>query len=296
MVAGFVRNGLLWLVENLLRFDPFRDCREPDLLKLKAIAELAELCMDSVRASYNAVPEMDRIVDFIAETAGGRQFQEVSQSVPEVFHFLLVVDAALRTCSRPNPHLHDGLRWQLDAGYLTAIERKPSEELDVRFHLDRAGFHHSLPSYEALYERTLLAQDFPVSYLSNDDVYDITHTIFFTMDDRIGQLRIPAAHLPRITWMIGVLLAIHARYGNLDLLAELLLSCRYLRSQPRHVFAESWKALLASQRSDGSIPGPDFNPENAASLVGDERATYSFETNYHTTIVAIQTGILSGEW
>jgi hypothetical protein len=185
----------------------------------------------------------------------------------------------------------------LDQGYATSVENVPFRAIDIRHMLDSVGFKHNLPSYDFLYQQTLLAKVPPILYLADLDVYTITHTLFYLSDFGFHSISaIPDEQIPTICWMAGSLLGLYLRQKNWDLVSELLLCCRCLRWPPPVVFDAAWKSLLDAQLPDGSIPGPHFSEEEMKKLDGLERSKYCFEKNYHTTLVSALTCFLSDQW
>ncbi|MGI0014511.1 MAG: DUF6895 family protein, partial [Nitrososphaera sp.] len=192
---------------------------------------------------------------------------------------------------------HEIIQHILDQGYTTAVEDVPFRVMDLRHMLDSGGFKHNFPSYDHLYQQTLLAKTPPLLYLTDADVYSITHTLFYLADFGFRPIEaIPGEQLPTVCWIIGALLGIYLRSSNWDLVGELLLACRCLRWPPPFVFDTAWDALLDAQLPDGSIPGPEFLKEEMQKLNELERRTYCFEKNYHTTLVSALACFLSAEW
>ena len=104
---------------------------------------------------------------------------------------------------------------------------------------------------------------------------------------------IPDDDLPRVRWLVTMLLGIYARERHWDLVGELLMCCRFLDWYPPLIFDEAWGAFWASQRLDGAVPGPHFSEEHLEGLKEEERPAYLFKHLYHTTLVAAMAGSLA---
>ena len=109
----------------------------------------------------------------------------------------------------------------------------PFRLMDLRNVLDAGGFQHDLPQTEALYRSTLLHQRPLPHYLTNADVYCLTHAIFYVTDF--------GAALPGFVGpddltghrtLVEQLLGLFVRLGDWDLTSELLLCRRCLISPP----------------------------------------------------------------
>jgi hypothetical protein len=149
----------------------------------------------------------------------------------------------------------------------------------------QAGF--DAPDLAAVWRRTMLAQHPPVSDVTTDDAYTITHALFFTTDFArhtppffaAADERWFAAALPRLAgyWL---------RAGDWDLGAELLIALHAARVDAP-VFATGWKLLLAAQREDGSYGGPLDAEHAKESEAHREREWVAFRDNYHTTLAVL---------
>jgi hypothetical protein len=214
------------------------------------------------------------------------------RKVPVVRHDL----HSLLRCGIADRSYHEILQRILDEGYALSVEEVPNRAIDFRHMLDCADLKHNLPSYTCLYQATLLAKAPPLLYLTDEDVYSITHTLFYLADFGFRRFTaIPDEHLPTVRWLIGTLIGIYLRQRNWDLVAELLLNCRCLHWFPPLIYDCAWDALLAAQLKDGSVPGPEFSEEEMYQLNELDQRSYGFKKNYHTTIVSAWAAFLSDQ-
>lgn len=275
--------ALDWIESSLHLFDPMTHAStKRTVFVMKGAAEVALLCSLALRRArrprYTALAE--RIFGIFRNEAVQEHLIGNPASVPSLGFY-----ATLRQCGFEDLRYRARLEALLRSGYLEATERAPSSELDFIHSLHQAGF----PSTGAadVYRRTLTGHHPPLDPLTNDDVYTITHTIFFTTD--FGAIDPPfftdedrrwfRFALPRLT-------AFYLRRADWDLSAELLITLGATGITDVPEFVRGWELLLKVQNEDGSYDGPvDKLKEVNSSAVEPEWAV--FRDNYHTTLAVL---------
>lgn len=293
-----VEGAFDWLTYDLEFFDPFKSVTKTDMFHSKALVELSCICMFYYRYNRaNHDPRVQKFVSFIHDVWQRSDFRERVVRNPDMFRLYPMTYIALQHCGTWDSSYGEIIQRVLDQGYATAVEQVPFRGMDLRHMLDCGGFKHKLPSYDQLYQWTLLSKTPPLFYLTDDDVYCITHTLFYLGDFGFRPIdAIPEEQLPKVRWMIGSLLGIYLRMRNWDLVAELLLCCRCLRWSPPFIFKTAFDALLDAQLQDGSVPGPTFSKKEIQPLNEFEQRIYCFKQNYHTTLVSALVCFLSDQW
>jgi hypothetical protein len=198
----------------------------------------------------------------------------------------LTLYASLCQCGFKDPHYRKRLLAMLRSGYLGSAERVPTNLIE---------FYHSLrlaripggPNVAANYRRSLLGKHPPLYPLTNDDVYTITHALFFTTDFARkrpayfsnADYRYFRSALPRLT-------AYYLRRQNWDLTAELLITLRAaaLTSTPEFIYG--WRLLVRAQNDDGSFDGPVDESRPTPEPHGEGQWN-AFRDNYHTTLAVL---------
>jgi hypothetical protein len=289
-----------WFEQNLEWFDPFKDSSNPHIFSTsKPLLELACICMYYERCVLtNRDPRVRKFISFIHDVWQHPQYRERLVRSPEMIRLYGMTCIALRCCGAGDSSDYELIQRVIDQGYVGSIEDVPFRVLDFRNMLDCGGFRHNLPSYATLYKQTLLASTPPVMYLTDNDAYSITHTLFYLSDFGSRPLgTILKEELPQIRWMVGMLMGIYLRLKNWDLVAEFLICCRCLHWSPPCIFDAAWEALLDAQLPDGSVPGPLFS-KRKLSEIDDEskRKDYCLGQNYHTTLVSALAGFATAEW
>lgn len=129
-------------------------------------------------------------------------------------------------------------------------------------------------------------------YLSDYDIYSITHTLFYLTDfGRLPETQLSSVRRRRACEIVGKLLAMQIYRGNWDLVGELLLSHHCLGATS-DFYASGWQALLAAQWPDGAVPGPNYRSQATEGMNDTDRQSYVFKHCYHTTLVAALVGAL----
>jgi hypothetical protein len=283
--SGLLVGALDWIETHLAEFDPLTDGIKPDALRNKALAELAFTCDYLCRAWPSERMRAHRILLFVAGIWQRAEYQDLVVRNPESLQLYALTYGSLRNAGFDVAGAGPIIQGVVDAGYCLAVEVVPFRKMDLRHVLDHAGIRHALPAMADSLTQTMLARRPPLYYLTSADVYCLTHTIFYLTDfgfDPVDAIESSALAAYRDT--VRQLLGLYVRLRDWDLTAELLICMHCLKSPECEVRVAATQALTAAQLDDGSVPAPGFAPDGKeACRVG---ASYAFEHNYHTTLVA----------
>jgi hypothetical protein len=280
-----VNNGISWVKRNLHFFDPIKDEERVNTNTLKPFAELAHFCMivGRHRPEY-LTAELANVIEFVDHAARRSIFRDRIVRQPSLFLLYAGIYIALGHCGRGEQSWREVIQRLIDAGYVSAIERVPFRNLDLRHLLDSARYSHNMPSRLSLYRQTLCRQLPSVLYLTDNDVYSITHTLFYLSN--FGEVKIDnilGLKKRQTCEILELLLGIFTRQGNWDIVGELLICCACLNWHPKPMSELAWQGLLSGQFKPGEIAGPRFDPKK----VKKKNINYRFEQNYHTTLIGI---------
>lgn len=286
--------ALDWLTVNLDRFEPFQGQLKPIWRKNKALVELALITMSLRRQTVFADDiRVGRILDLILLTYRHPVYREMAFHQESDFAADAFVPLALHACNL----LHDEDDWQalqnlIDHSNLLLTSRAPHKTLELIYLLDMGGFNYHLQSPIA-YLRRVLNPTIDLIWITREYSYVVTHTIFYLSEfgARID-FSIPEKQRQHLSWLVEQLLGLYLRDENWDLVGELLTCCHCLRQTDSPLYAIGWQAYLAAQRSDGAVPGPDYDPNRLDALAVDQRPEYLFQQCYHSTLVAALAGAL----
>lgn len=294
-IPDLEQRALSWIIERLPYFSPlaYTEILKIDLA-LKASAELALVC--------------DHACSDRAQGPPGRYRDLASYLWSEVFcapavrDYLLTTElglltfgfyASLHQCGYEDKQYERQLENILKDGYVPAAERVPSRDLDFLHSLQRLGLLSDRDPFARAYDGCILAKHPSLYPLTIDDVYAITHAIFFVTD--FG--RVPgcfsSADVAYLRSAIPRLLQYYVRKNNWDLVAELLITLDATGLAGIPEYSEALGLLLATQEADGSFPGPVGDQRQRLWAQGKERDDDAdpewrrFHDNYHTTLVTL---------
>lgn len=283
-----------WLAEHLEWFSPqrwarFLPCRP---FPPGPALELLGLCRCLRRgpAAAGTAALGETALDLGAQLVDADAFRDGLYRCDHLFSYHLYLLALVHSGGRRRPDLLDAAGRLLDAtaGVRAGALRSTQELVELRYVLDVAELAATLPAMDVLVTRSALATGLPPAPLTDNEVYALTHLVFYATDFA-GRRAVAVA--PDTTGLVRALTGVYAAVGNLDLTGELLLCADALGLDldgviPERVVAQGWRTLLTGQRPDGSVPSPLFDPVVDARLTGEQRVAYRFGTSYHTTIVA----------
>lgn len=187
---------------------------------------------------------------------------------------------------RPPPFETDHFDALLKMHYFLGVDRVPYRDMDLAYSLWRLGHTRAMDKVGLLFAETAFGKAQCLAKYSIDDIYSLTHAIFYLTDvgHRPLSETIDAKTEPRLRRDLIALTAIMLRADNCDVLGELLLGWRFcrLRAAPHEeeIFQAGVDRIIASMMSDGSVPSTARGRERA--LAGKA----SFGELYHTTLVS----------
>jgi hypothetical protein len=123
-------------------------------------------------------------------------------------------------------------------------------------------------------------------FLSDDDVYSITHVLFYLSDFAARRIIfLDGRTVDSIHDILCHLIGVYIRARNWDLTAELLAAEACLGKGSRYS-AAGWSTLATVQQRDGRMDGP-YLTKLAEDARGSEQM---FDACYHTTLVSALAG------
>jgi hypothetical protein len=290
------REALRWIDANVEHFSPLggSDARE-DAERHKAFVELALLVWRLRREpDLRDTPELERLLDFVDAVFALEPFRERLVRLDDLFVMYALLYAVLDEAGRIDGD-QERRRMQrvLDCSTVEVAERPAHRMLEVRQVLDAAGLRHSLPSYGALADRTILSAPITLVRSTENDAYSITHDVFYLSDWGCSPVRgLSPAVRRRTSRTVDELLGMHVYARHWDLVGELLLAAHFLGNTRTGFYRCGWHALHDAQEPDGAVPGPTYDAGEVEARAEEQRRTYLFTECYHPTLVAALVGAL----
>jgi hypothetical protein len=291
----FCKNALGWIQSNLHEFDPTNKVNRR--IGIKAFSELL-LVSDLYRRRFNILPPpFDEFVSFGLGISQKLRYSDGIHRRPELIFPYSMVYKSLSGCGTKLGTLKDSIQSMLDIGLPMASEDNPYRMMELRYALEDEGFKHLPPTLLSLYRKTSIHAPLrdtpPILSLGLDQVYGLTHLVFFLTGFGFSGRRVPM--LTSLRWLVSAQLGLQMLERNWDAVAELLMCCRFLRCSPSPFYKSAWFALFRAQKTDGSLTDNFFDPKKYESMATPESRTYYFEQHYHTTLVAAAAAFLTEE-
>jgi hypothetical protein len=292
----FCGNAVAWIQSSLQEFDPTNG-KSNRKLRIKAYSELL-LISYLYKRRFNALPPpFDEFVSFGLDVTQRMNYSDGVHRKPELILPYSMVYKSLRGCDVTLPNLKESIQSMLNIGLPMASEDNPYRIMELRYALEDGGFEHLPPTLESLYRNTSFHKPLrdapPVLSLGLDQVYGLTHLVFYLTGFGFSNRRVP--ELASLRWLVSAQLGLQSLERNWDAVAELLMCCKFLGYFPSPFYKSAWFSLIRAQKSDGSLTDNFFDVKKYESMSIPENRIYYFEQHYHTTLVAAAAAFLTEE-
>ena len=212
---------------------------------------------------------------------------------PELLIPYSTIYYSMHECDVDLENLKEVIQSMLDFGLPIATEDNPYRKMEMRYALQKGCFDHPLPPLQTLFRSSSLYEVPPALFLRLDDVYSLTHIIFYLTDFGFSKSRNP--NLVPLRGLISTLLGMYTLERNWDVVAELLLCCNFLNYFPLATYLTSWSSLIQAQKTDGSLTDTFFSSEKYEKMDVREKDRYYFEQHYHTTQLSAAVAFLTDD-
>lgn len=291
----FVQRSLDWLYANLDQFHPDESAGN---WKVKACIELAiasfhiKQCPD-----FSNDRRISEFLEFLLEVYSEPIFHEhlfrSDDPLISYGHIAFVLHATGMLVDR---HEMLAIERMIAWTNVQTSERLPYRMLELRYLMELGGFKYKSRSELTLYRNTMLARGTNLVYVSNEDTYNITHTVFFLSCFGSRSISIlSGSQRQKALNLIEHLLALYICKSNWDLVGELLLTHSYLEGEVTEISEYGWALFVKAQWETGALPGPHYANSGSSHPNSQDDREYIFKSCYHTTLVAAlasTTGIL----
>ncbi|MGY1898451.1 DUF6895 family protein [Nocardia gipuzkoensis] len=278
--------ALDWLAANLCWFDPahwnrFLPARQfPE----GAALELLVLCRVLRRGRWRDHPLVDGATELAHTLVAAAAFHDALGRADDKFPYRAFLVALLTDLGSPVPSAAERVRTVLatNCGGWDGAWHPPLTRLELRYVLELGRFPHTLPAMAELVAATIAAAEPDPIYLRDDEVYALTHVVFYATDFADRPMRTAPVLVDTMRTLLGTYLA----SGDMDLAGELLLCLLAVAPDDCAITAHGWRTLNRRRLAGGAVPGPLFDPVRLSGLSGPVAEAYTFGTCHHTTLVA----------
>lgn len=274
------QRGLRWISKHLDQILP-SDFSDPE--KFKEISELALFygVIDRWQIADCTRPQKT-IRKFLLGFLGNREIAQYGRKLPAHYAALFVAYLGIRMAGHRIQSYESALKILDRGGYPDSLEAVPFRKMEMQYVQWKAGLSQHRPSWGPTYRGTTLARCRTPLYLTNWEVYSITHTLFYQLDFAGPRFEMPIDERRRALSLTECLLVHYWRRADWDICAELLLNQIALDVEGSHVvFREATAAVFRAWRQNGALPSSSLSP--ALPRRSDE---VDFRRYFHTTLVA----------
>ena len=296
LVDQVFQQSLKWVMNHLECFDPSHLFVQDHTLKVKPFLELVFVVNPFLRMKLDhQFPELHRIRQFIERTFESYDFPAFAHHDPAGLMVFALRNEFFNITGQPERCADGLLETFLASGLHLVVERSriPFRVMDLHYALDRASNQFDPVRYLPLYQKTILAKGRSLTQCNTNDLYSITHTLFYLAD--LGQVplkQVLPAETPYLQRMLQDALAMMLRQDNLDLAGEFLMCLAFVDVLDTSITRVAWKVLAERQLFSGAMPAPTYSPEKALQLQGEEQERYEFTQCYHTTLVMLGAAVM----
>jgi hypothetical protein len=267
-----------WLDANAASFAPAAGDSATRNARLRAFGELVYVLSACRALAREPDPPLRRLVAFAADAVGTFDWESAVMRDARFLVPVLTMIAFLESAGRDAGRWRAVVARRIEVGILDALDLVPYRRLELQRGLERGGFTTGGETFEQLYRRCALAREISVTAMTPEDVYALTHVVFYLCDDGLAdaRARLPAAEVARLARLVRVCGRVALIGGALDQLAELVACAAFLRLHDPLWLAAAVRAASAHLREDGAMPA--FTGDPAPD--GD-----GFFAVYHPTLV-----------
>jgi len=262
--------------------------------RVKPFAELIFLLM-LFRRHQQCQAQTQPLHDFVQTHVTHFDLHKIAASDPSAATVLALFGDYFG-CNTPDaPFEADYFAFLNQSGYFKGMDRMSYRDMDLVYSLWRLGYAPTTLRMDQMFANTAFGRGQFLPKYSIDDIYSLTHAIFYLTDVGFRPLSevLDAETIARLRRDLIALTAIMLRDDNCDVLGELLLCWIFCHikcsSYEQALFRLGMDRMLAIATPDGCVPY--CTRSRARYLAGQD----SFKAVYHPTLVATILFALAGE-
>ena len=228
---------------------------------------------------------LDRLAARAIDEASTFDWHELAAFDPSAATALALVADLFSSYGRPLPFDDRFFSMLNDIGYFEGMDRLPYREMDLAHSLGRMGFPDCEKSLPKWFSSTAFGREQQITRYTVDDVYSLTHAIFYLTDMGMRPLDrfLAPPEVARVKAVVSTLSAVMLRGDNVDVLGELILCWLFCRIESSRlndlILKQALRRVLAFTTRNGAV-APTLK---ACQMSKSGEA--SFAQLYHTTLV-----------
>ena len=175
------------------------------------------------------------------------------------------------------------------SGYFDGMDRVPYRTMDLNYSLWRMGLEPDFSTVSREFSETSFGLGVPIARYSIDDIYSLTHALFYLTD--LGQKPlegvIDAYTHTRLRRELLALTTVMVRADNVDVLGELLINWLFVGVAPKRADKVEWAIFNAGlERVLNAVTPSGAVASTRRGYARSREGKTAFHEIYHTTLVA----------
>ena len=283
MIARLGKHSIEWLCRHEDDFKIARAANDPVPWQVKPIAELMFLLTALKRHGLRSA-SLDRLSEGALTDAAKFDWHELAAYDPSAATGMALVADFFHCQERPAPFDDRFFSFLNDIGYFEGMDRLPYRDMDLAYNLARVVSTDYEKDIAVWFRSTAFGRRQHVVRYSIDDVYSLTHAIFYLTDLglRAPDTLLDAETAERLRTELATLTGAMLRADNTDVLGELLLCwlfCGIERTGLNGIIFEHGLRQMMAAVTDGAVAP-------TVAIFRQARAgEATFKQLYHTTLV-----------
>lgn len=282
------RATLAWLEARLPEFSIDRNAQQTNALqasmpwRIKPLGELILLLLVLRRYRQDQIA-VRRLTQWAVSEARSFDWHALAAYDPSAAAPIAMVADFFIEMNEPLPFERTYFSTLMASGYFDGMDRLPYREMDLNYCLARMGYQSAMDKLAELFACTAFGRGQLLSRYSIDDMYSLTHALFYLTDFGFQPLHrvLDAGTIARLRRDLLGLIVIMIRTDNCDVLGELLIDWVFCGWTPTDIesklFALAFEKMLSQVAPSGAVP-----PTTSVA----EAPVEQFADLYHTTLVA----------
>lgn len=283
-IARLGKRTIGWLHAHENDFKIRRDNNAAVPWQVKPLAELMFLLTALNRHGVRN-SSLDELSDSAALEANRFDWHELAAYDPSAATGMALVADFFRTIGRPEPFDSRFFGSLNQIEYFEGMDRLPYRDMDLAYNLARIVSPHYQQDIARWFRSTAFGRKQHVARYTIDDVYSLTHAIFYLADlgMRNPKELLDAATAARLRSELATLTGAMTRADNTDVLGELLMCWIFcgIEATPLNqiVFDHALHQMMAAVTADGAVA------PTASIFHQAKEGKATFKQLYHTTLV-----------
>ncbi|WP_341315236.1 hypothetical protein WN982_08260 [Paraburkholderia sp. IMGN_8] len=283
-VLGFARSLLMDLdsfAESSSGYDPTLD-RHQILDKLIAETALLLLIANRIPQNYGFQTDIRELSTILSPHARTARHLFLLASSPQAVGGIALAHIALTCLGERDETFDAAVQAAFASPYIDSIDRPNFRQMEIRWLYSL--YSNTIPDFSDLLPCSIINKPMHPIFMRREDAYAVTHAAMYLTDFGRSTF-LPSIDRWKLCGFIDHSISWCLAYSDWDLLGEIVMVQRFLRSRDS-IFSKTASSVLSDVFSrDWFIPGPNFIAETYSALPDNQKIEYAMVHGYHSTYV-----------